>query len=52
MEKLTAKDMQDVWLAEHAETYIEQQQREQTENPDSLSHSEYDVAESRAKAFQ
>jgi len=52
LHKLTAKDLQDVWLAEHTESYIEQQQREETENPDSLSHGEYDAAESRAQAFQ
>lgn len=52
LDKLTAKDLQDIRLAEHAEAYIEQQQREQAENQGSLSHNEYNVSESRRDAFQ
>jgi len=52
IDRLSARDLQDIKLAEHAEQYIKQQQREQSANPDSISHEEYDAAESRRDAFQ
>jgi len=54
MEKLTSRDLQDVWLAEHTETYIQQRQRERQEGQrsGSVSKREYDASKSRQKAFQ
>ncbi len=32
MHKLTARDLQDIGLAQHAETYVKQEQRNQSES--------------------
>ena len=53
MDKLTMTDMQDIGLAAHAETYIKETQREQSQHGGkSLSHKNYDVKQSRRSAFQ
>lgn len=50
--KLTVKDLQDIGLAEHAESYIEVEQQNRARNGSSLSKSEYNVGKSRQNAFQ
>jgi len=51
MDRLTAKDLQDIRLAEHASAYIEQEKSQMMNNGGSISHRNYDVSNSRAKAF-
>jgi len=51
MDQLTARDLQDIRLAEHTEAYIEQEQSQAMQNSGSLSHTNYDVSQSRAEAF-
>lgn len=53
MDKLTAKDIQDISLAEHTEQYVTQQQRQkqQGEQRGSISEREYDSTQSRQDAF-
>jgi hypothetical protein len=49
MDKLTAKDLQEIRLAEHAEAYIKQEQREraQGQSSGSVSKKHYDTNKSR-----
>jgi hypothetical protein len=53
MDKLTAKDLQEIRLAEHAEAYTKQEQREraQGESSGSVSRKHYDTNKSRQQAF-
>jgi len=48
---LTARDLQDIRLAEHAEAYVKQEQQQAATNSGSLSHRNYDTSNSRNKAF-
>jgi hypothetical protein len=50
MDKLTAKDLQEIRLAEHAETYIQQEQRARQGSGSNLS-ANYDMNKSRQEAF-
>lgn len=53
LDRLTVGDIQEVMLAEHAESYIEQEQMErQRGRGGSISESEYNVSQSRQNAFQ
>ena len=53
MDKLTAKDIQEIRLAEHAEAYVKQEQRERAEGKSSgsVSKKHYDTSKSRQQAF-
>jgi len=51
MDRLTAKDLQEIRLAEHASAYIEQEKSQMMNNSGSISHKNYDVSNSRAEAF-
>jgi len=50
-ERLTARDLQEIRLAEHAEAYIEQEKRERMNSGGSVSRKHYDTNKSRAEAF-
>jgi Spy/CpxP family protein refolding chaperone len=51
--RLTARDIQEIRLAEHAEAYAKQEQRERQEGAQSgsVSKKHYDASKSRANAF-
>lgn len=53
MKKLTVRDLQDIRLAEHAEAYIKQEQRERQRGArsGSISRKNYDTNKSRQEAF-
>jgi len=50
MHNLTASDLQEIRLAEHTETYIEQEQRARHESGNNMS-ANYDMNKSREEAF-
>lgn len=52
LERLTVGDIQDVILAEHAQSYIEAEHRERQQGGGSLSKENYNVSKSRENAFQ
>jgi len=53
IDNLTAKDLQDIRLAEHTEAYIKQEQRERQRgrSSGSISKKKYDTTKSRQQAF-
>lgn len=52
-DKLTARDVQEIRLAEHAEAYAKQEQRERARGTQSgsVSQKHYDATKSRQQAF-
>jgi len=52
-DRLTARDLQEIRLAEHAESYQKQEQRERQRGASSgsISQKHYDASKSRAQAF-
>lgn len=52
-DKLTVRDLQDIKLAEHAEAYVKQEQRERQrgQRSGSVSQKHYDASKSRQQAF-
>lgn len=51
LDDLTARQLKRLQLADAVEADIKRRQREQAENPNSMSHEHYDVSASRADAF-